>query len=148
MTDTIVQERRIAAAVDEVFHAFCDPDRLSRWMCPADGMRPATVSVDFRVGGGFEIVMHGTERDFRQRGEYLVIDPPKRLVFRWVSDFVPAHEADTRVTVTIEPDGAGCRVRLVHDELPATDTYDGHRAGWARILDLAAADWPAAGASR
>lgn len=143
MTDTIVQERRIGATADEVFHAWSDPDRLSRWMCPAEGMRPATVSVDFRVGGRFEIVMHGEERDFRQTGEYLAIEAPKRLVFRWVSDFVPAHEADTRVTVTIEPDGRGCRIRLVHDELPATDTYDDHRGGWSRILDLAAATWPA-----
>jgi len=142
MTDPIVQERMLRAPADEVFHAWSDPSRLSLWMCPAEGMRPASVDVDFRVGGRFQIVMHGEDRDYRQAGEYLVIEPPNRLVFTWISDFVPAAEAGTRVTVTIEAEGRDSRIRLVHDHMPETETYDGHRAGWSRILDLVAATWP------
>ncbi len=136
----IVQERDLRASPEAVFRAWSDPARLSGWLCPAEGMRPASVELDFRVGGAFRIVMHGAERDYGQTGVYLEIDPPKRLVFTWVSDFVPEAVAATRVTVSLEPAGSGTRLRLVHDELPDSDTYDGHAAGWSRILDLVTAD--------
>lgn len=134
----IVQERTVAASQEEVFRAWSDPAALADWMRPSEGMAPATVEVDFRVGGRFRIVMHG-ERDYVQEGEYLEIDPPRRLVFTWVSAFLPDEEAHTRVTVTLEPDGAGTRIRLVHDQLPEGDAYDGHVEGWARILACARA---------
>ncbi len=137
MSRRIVQERLLEAPPEEVFAAWSAPDALSRFMCPGEDMRPATVDVDFRVGGRFRIVMHGSERDYGQSGEYLENERPKRLVFSWVSDFVPEAESRTRVTLTLEPAGAGrTRLRLEHDELPETDTYAGHEAGWARILEL------------
>ena len=139
----IVQERLIPASPKEVFAAWSDPDRLSAWMCPSEGMRPASVELDFRVGGRFSIVMHGEQGDYGQSGEYLEINPPKRLVFLWVSDFVPQGEAQTRVTVSLEPAPGGTRLRLVHDELQDTGTYDGHEGGWSRILDLMSKHWEA-----
>ena len=137
----IVQERLLAAAPEEVFAAWSDPSRLALWMCPSEGMKPASVDLDFRVGGQFQIVMHGENEDYRQAGEFLEIDPPKRLAFTWVSDFVPEAEAATRVTVSIDPDPSGSRLRLVHDQLPDTDTYDGHVGGWSRILDHIQQTW-------
>ena len=44
------------------------------------------------------------------------------------------------MTVTLEAKGSGTQLRLVHDLLPDGDTYDGHEAGWSRILDLATKD--------
>lgn len=139
MTKLIVQERLIEATPEEVFEAWSDAANLSQWMCPAEGMRPASVELDFRVGGFFRIVMHGPDQDYLHTGEYLEIDPPKRLVFTWVSDFIPEAEAMTRVSVTFEPAGAGqTRLRLEHSEIPDSDTdaYAGHESGWRRILEL------------
>jgi len=133
----IVQERVLRASPEDVFDAWRDPKRLAIWMCPSDGMRPATVQLDFRVGGKFEIAMHGENEDFVQSGEFFEIEAPKRIVFSWVSNWMPEDEQATRVTVSVEPDSAGCRLRLVHDRLPKTDSYDGHEGGWKRILDLA-----------
>ncbi len=130
----IVQERVIGAPVADVYAAWGDAKSLSQWMCPAPDMRPATVEVDFRVGGHFTIVMHG-ERDYGHTGEFLEIEPERRIVFSWISDFVPPAEARTRVTVELEALGEDeTRIRLVHDELPPTDTYDGHDGGWSNIL--------------
>jgi len=39
------------------------------------------------------------------------------------------------VTVRFEAATGGARVNLVHDQLPDTDTYDGHEVGWTSILD-------------
>ena len=93
--DPIVVERLIAAPVDLVFSAWGDAESLSQWMCPSEGMGPATVENDFRVGGRFRIVMHGQEGDYEQEGEYLEIDAPKRLVFTWESQWAPKTRSPT-----------------------------------------------------
>lgn len=130
----IVQERILPAAIEEVFAAWSDPESLRVWMCPGE-VRSADAEVDFRVGGSFRIVMHETGRDYVHHGEYLEIDPPRRLVFTWVSEFLPEDEAHTRVSVSLEPAGPGrTRLRLVHDELPDTGSYDGHESGWGDIV--------------
>lgn len=133
--EPIVQQRVLLAPPSDVFAAWSDPASLRVWMCPADDIARASAEVDFRVGGAFRIVMHGKERDYTQTGEYLEIDSPRRLVFTWISDFVPPEEAKTKVTVTLEQvDGGRTKIVLVHDELPPTGTYDGHRNGWEAIL--------------
>lgn len=135
--DPIVQERVLSARPEDVFAAWGDAESLRVWMCPSDDMSAASAEVDFRVGGAFKIVMHGQERNYGHTGEYLEIDAPRRLVFTWVSDFVPPDEAKTKVTVTMEPQGeAQTKIVLVHEELPDTGTYDGHENGWATILRL------------
>ena len=44
-----------------------------------------TAELDPRVGGRYKIVMHG-DRDFDHHGEYLVVDPPAKLSFTWISE--------------------------------------------------------------
>jgi predicted dithiol-disulfide oxidoreductase (DUF899 family) len=57
-----------------------------------------------------------------------------------VSEWVPEDERVTRVSIDFEPAGAGhTRLRLVHDRLPDTDTYEGHSRGWESIVDKLAA---------
>ena len=97
-------------------------------------MQEASVALDFRVGGAFEIVMHG-ERAYRQHGRYLEIEAPRRLVMLWISDWMPEGERETRLTVEFEAvELASTRLVLTHDRLPASDAYDGHPEGWRRIL--------------
>ena len=135
----IVQERVLPAPPPIVFAAWSDAASLRQWMCPGEIER-AEAEVDLGVGGRFRIVMHGEEQDYVQHGEYLEIDPPKRIVLTWVSDWMPEGERSTRVTVSLEPEGdLETRIRLVHDRLPCTDSYEGHTAGWASILDKLAA---------
>jgi uncharacterized protein YndB with AHSA1/START domain len=98
----IVQERVIEAPAEAVFEAWSDAERMGKWMCPGPDMSHATVEVDFRVGGRFRIVMHG-ERDYVHHGEYLAIEPPRHIVFTWVSEWIPADQAKTKVSVSIEP---------------------------------------------
>lgn len=131
--DPIVVERLIAASVEDVFAAWEDPDSMGAWMCPAESISHASVETDFRVGGSFQIVMHGDEGEYPQRGEYLEIDPPRRLRFTWVTPWAPEDEQNTEVTVSLEPAGEGkTRLRLVHELI--TTWYDNHEQGWAMIV--------------
>jgi uncharacterized protein YndB with AHSA1/START domain len=132
--EPIVVERVIRARPERVFAAFSDAKSMAVWMCPGEDMTHASVELDFRVGGRFRIVMHGAERDYTQHGEYLAIEANERIQMTWISEFVPEVDQSTRVTVHFEPAGDATRVRLVHDELPANDTYQGHTDGWSTIL--------------
>ncbi len=134
----IVQTRIFSVSPEVLFKAWSDPRSLSMWMQPGDEMRPATVKVDFRVGGEFSIIMHGNEQDYEHVGRYLEIEPSRKLVFSWISLWFPPAEQATRVTLTLEPAGEGqTKLILVHDQLPPSGSYDNHLHGWARILDNA-----------
>ncbi len=131
--DPIVVERLIAASVEDVFAAWSDADSMSAWMCPGDTVSHSSVETDFRVGGAFSIVMHGQEGDYPHSGEYLEIDPPKRLRFTWVTPWAPDTEQTSEVTVSLEPSGEGkTHLRLVHEMI--TPWYDNHEQGWTAIL--------------
>jgi uncharacterized protein YndB with AHSA1/START domain len=134
--DVIRVDRVLDAAPEAVFDAWGDAESLAVWMCPGAGIERATATVDFRVGGRFRIAMHAPERDYVQHGEYLEIDPPKRIVLSWISEWIPTGEAATRVTVTFGPEPGGrTRLVLVHDGLSGGDAYSGHPEGWRAILE-------------
>jgi uncharacterized protein YndB with AHSA1/START domain len=132
----IVIERVLPARPSVVFEHWSVAESMAQWMCPAEGMKSASVALDFRVGGRFEIVMHG-EQDYRQTGEFLEIERDRRIVMSWVSDWMPAHERTTLVRVDLEASGSDeTRLVLTHTSLPEGDAYDGHVEGWGRILRL------------
>lgn len=134
----IVQERVLPAPPAAVFAAWSDPRSMACWMHPGADLERVSVELDFRVGGRFRIVMHG-EQDWVHSGEYLAIQRDRRICFTWVSEFLPAPVATTRVTVTFEPvDGDRTRIRLSHDLLPDHEAYDRHPDGWGRILSTLA----------
>ena len=132
-TGKIVVKRTIPATVDELFDAWLDPESLAQWMLPGDHQRN-TVSVDARVGGTFEIVMHHQNGAKRHYGEYRVIERNKKLVFTWYSD--ATHHTETLVTVEFNTASASTEIVLTHERLPDHETGLGHTRGWTRALEL------------
>jgi uncharacterized protein YndB with AHSA1/START domain len=122
----------IQASCAEVFAAWTDPDSLRHWMCPGRIVR-AEAQVDLRVGGAFRILMRGPDQDFDHHGEYLVIDPPTKLVFTWISEGTGRQA--TRVTVDLAARGDKCELLLTHEELPTAEALERHAGGWGQILD-------------
>ncbi len=69
------------------------------------------------------------------RGEYLVVDPPHRVVFSWGaagSDVLAP--GSTTVEIMLRPDGAGTVLELVHRGLPPEE-LPRHGIGWGHFLD-------------
>ncbi len=127
MTDRPLEiTRRIDAEVETVFAWFTDPARYARWM-------GTDVTLDPSPGGTYRVFM----REGREaRGEFVEVDPPRRVVFTWgwVGDpLVPP--GSTRVEVTLERDGEATLVRLAHHDLPSPDAADHHGQGWNLYLD-------------
>lgn len=124
-------ERVLPAPPEDVFAAWTTPDRMARWMSP-DGA--AEADADPRVGGAFRVVMGRNER-LEHTGEYLEVDPPRRLVFTWASPYT--GPGPSVVTVELHPHEDGTRLVLTHEQLPA-EAVDGHRNGWGTMLDMLA----------
>ncbi len=101
---------------DRVFDAWLCPEKVARWLHP-DAVEQATrVEIDARVGGSIRAVTCRAGRTVEHTGEYLEIQRPHRLSFTIRSS---ASAATERVTVLIEPRGAGCFLTLTSRIEPA-----------------------------
>jgi len=126
-------ERRLAAAPEQVFDAWLDPGAVGRWLFATPDGAMERVEVDARVGGRFLIAERRGDVLAGHFGEYVEIDRPRRLVFTLATD---REGAPSRVTVTVEPDGDGSRVTLVHEmDAKWTDYAERTRQGWTMILE-------------
>lgn len=135
---TLVLKRTIRAPRHRVWAAWTNPDLLPRWSCP-EGMHIPEATVDFRVGGAWEIVMV-SDGDTSDRhvafGTYLEIAPPERIVqeHQWrLSD--GGASPRTVVTVVFEQAGDATLLTLTQTGFASTASRDSHGEGWASTLD-------------
>src|ERR1044072_91232 len=78
----IVISRVIDAPRELVFEAFTEVRHLSRWWGP-DGFTTTTRSFEFRVGGAWDLVMHGPDgTDYPEWISWTEIAPPERIALR------------------------------------------------------------------
>jgi uncharacterized protein YndB with AHSA1/START domain len=137
----VVVRREIAAPAEQLFDAWLDADSLALWMRPGDSVR-STVSVDPRVGGAFEILMHTPTKTIPHRGTYREISRPRRLVFTWNSP--SAGETDSLVTVEFRAMSGTTEIVITHEGLPSEEMAKGHAGGWTAILEIlgeVSSDW-------
>jgi uncharacterized protein YndB with AHSA1/START domain len=116
----------IAARPETVFSYFTDPARYAQWMGGGAVLDPAP-------GGVYQVSM----RDGVQAaGEFVEVEPPRRLVFTWGwTHRYAVAPGSTRVVVTFHEEDGGTRVVLRHYDLPTDEQRDQHRTGWAMYLD-------------
>ena len=128
--EAIVLRRFLSASRERVFAAWLDPLSLARWMRPG-AEATATAEVDPRVGGRFRIVMKHSGGVTEHTGEYLLIEPPARLSFTWISEHT--QQIATQVTVECFERDQGTELVLTHRRLPESK-IEAHRRGWGAIL--------------
>jgi uncharacterized protein YndB with AHSA1/START domain len=126
----LVVRRIIPVPRERVFAAWLDPASVAVWMSPGP-VTGAAAEIDARVGGRFRIVMRHPTGDADHWGEFLIVDPPSKLSFTWMS--AATDRKPTLVTVEfIDRDGS-TEVVLTHERLPPSQA-DTHRRGWTDIL--------------
>src|SRR6476469_8268382 len=77
-------ERVFDAPPERVYAAWTEPALLRRWWAAEPGWTTPEATTDVRVGGAYRLSMKGTDGILRTVvGEYLEIDPPRRLVYTW-----------------------------------------------------------------
>ncbi len=126
MTEPLEVTTHVAARPETIFPYLTDPDHYAQWM-------GTQATLDPEPGGTYRVFMRdGVEA----RGQFVEVDPPHRVVFTWGWEGHPlVPPGSTRVEVTLEPDGDGTLVRLVHHDLPSAEETDQHHEGWTLYLD-------------
>jgi uncharacterized protein YndB with AHSA1/START domain len=125
--------RRIKAPPRTVFAAFVEPTHIMKWWGP-DAGRALAAETDVRVGGRFRVMFETLDGERHEnRGEYLEIDPPARLVMAWWWASTP--ERRSRVTVSIRAISDGSELTIHHEMLFDVATRDNHLWGWNGTLD-------------
>ena len=91
-----------------------------------------------RVGGAYRLSMQGTDGIVRTVvGEYLEVDPPRRLVYtwRWESHgYRPPQDGVTVVSVDFVAEGTATRVLLERRDHESEAVRDFHGRGWRGCL--------------
>jgi uncharacterized protein YndB with AHSA1/START domain len=123
--EAITKEITLAASPEEVYAFLTEPEKVAKWIGTA-------IDIDPRPGGIFRIVPN--QRDVIL-GEYLETIPHKKVSFTWGFDGEghTVSAGSTVVEITLEPEGAGTRLRLVHRGLSGEDR-DQHALGWDHYL--------------
>lgn len=119
-------EVSIDAPPEHVFRFFVDSDWLPRWLGKSARLVP-------QPGGDFRFEVADGEWCV---GEYVEIDPPRRVVFTWGWENATMNLApgSSVVEVDLTAEGEGTRVSLIHRELPDDDSLALHADGWTRYL--------------
>jgi len=143
----ITGEIFIAAPPARVFQAITDPQQMPRWWGAHDMYTIKDSKADVRVGGKWSsdgVGVDGTT--FHIDGEYLEVDPPRRLVHTWISSYrgplktvvywdlqpQPVHNLHPRGP---RKAGTGTLVKLRHEgfaEVP--EAAAAHGDGWKRVM--------------
>ena len=132
---TVRVARHFETSAERVFDAWLDPNRAGRWLFATPTGQMVRVEIDVRIGGSFVFVDRRNGEDVEHKGEYLEMDRPKRLVFRFV---VPKYSSIyTRVAIDIVPAGRGCNLTLVHEGV-LPEYKEQTQSGWKAILDALA----------
>ena len=127
-------ERTFAASAEDVFDAWTSPVVMRRWLHCAPDWDTPEAEVDLRVGGKARVVMRrpdGTEVE--ARGEYTVIDRPRRLVMTWTFDDDPANKQLIELSFS-EAEGS-TTVLMVNSRISTDERRDAQDEGWRGCLD-------------
>jgi uncharacterized protein YndB with AHSA1/START domain len=122
-----VYEIYVRTTPEALWQALTDPERTERYFF---GMR---VKSTWEPGTPVLYLVDGTANT---AGEVVEADPPRRLVTTWNHTFDDGvTEGPSRVTWEIEPVGANCRLRLVHDDFHGvTRTFAIVGRAWPAVL--------------
>jgi uncharacterized protein YndB with AHSA1/START domain len=134
VSETLRIERSFNAPAEEVFDAWTSPEVMRRWFhCGPDWETPVA-EVDLRVGGAVRIVMRRPDgRTAGARGEYTLIDRPRRLTMTWTFDDVPSNLQV--IELTFDQDGATTTVVLVNRDISTDERRASQDEGWRLCLD-------------
>lgn len=136
------QRELVIAQVSRVFHypaervfaAWLDPQLARQFLFATPGGEMVRAEVDPRVGGSFVFTNRRDGEDVEHVGEYLEMDPPRRLVFQYgITGFNAPPDV---VSVEFAHHPNGCELTLKHTMGAEYAEYQERtEKGWTMILE-------------
>ncbi len=125
--------RTFDAPAERVFEAFSNPELLREWATPREH-RTERVEQDFRIGGRYRREIRFPDGSLHVlTGEYLEIDPPRRLVYSYAWETLPGPA--TRVEIELVERAGSTELRLVHSGFADGQFAADHEQGWVECFD-------------
>ncbi len=124
----------IAAPRERIFEALTDPQQAVSWWGQSSNYRFTDFQMDVRVGGRWSSSGKSEKMgdNITVEGEFLEIDPPRRLAYTWLSSWMPVI---TRVFWELESQAKGTVVKLTHTGFAGNaEMAKGHSIGWTLVL--------------
>jgi uncharacterized protein YndB with AHSA1/START domain len=135
--EQIERETVIAAPVERVWALLTEAEHLGRWFGDAGA------ELDLRPGGSLSLTweQYGTVH-----GRVVDVEAPRRFSYRWAvlreSQSEPVEGNSTLVEFTLEPEGAGTRLRVVEsgfdtlfaDPEKRAQRHEDNTKGWGSEL--------------
>src|SRR5262245_2233883 len=133
----ILASVEVAAPPERVFQALTSDEVLDWWVRP--GVFDTTERAgDVRVGGRWQASGTGNGRPYTLEGEFLEVEPPRKLVHTWHP--VGAPVAPSTVTYLLEQLDGGTRITLRHAGFttsePCANTCIGWETSFERLAEL------------
>jgi uncharacterized protein YndB with AHSA1/START domain len=125
-TGQIIASVEVAASPERVFQALASDDVVDWWVRPGVFDTRAWTG-DVRVGGGWRTSGVGNGHPYVLEGEFVELDPPRKLVHTWRA---AQESAVTTVTYRLDPVHAGTRVTLHHSGFTSSQTCRNTCLGW------------------
>ncbi len=131
--DAVTCEIFIAAPRERVFEALTNPAQAAQWWGDKGRYYMHTFSMDVRKGGKWSTTGHSaTSGHIEVHGEFLEMDPPRRLSYSWISSWLPKV---TQVLWELESHEGGTRLKLTHTGFAGdTEATKNHTHGWNLAL--------------
>jgi len=102
-------QRTVPYTPDEVYAAFSDPSRLTKWWGPKD-FTNTFETFEFSAGGSWKFIMHGPDgSNFRNECVFSELEAGKKIVIRHVS------KPHFTLTVSLLPGKEGTQVLWVQE---------------------------------
>ena len=123
----ILASVEIAAPPERVFQALVSREVLDWWVRPGI-FDTREWKGDVRAGGRWTASGIGSGRPYTLEGEFLELDPPRKLVHTWHA--VGAPGAPTTVTYLLERLDGGTRITLHHSGFTSREVCLNTCLGW------------------
>ena len=112
------------------------PAALREWWCPS-GWTAGEIEVELRVGGAYRIAMARTAggAPVVVSGQFLEVDPPKRLVYTWCWEGAFTDMPPTLVSLELQGSVDETLLTLRHENFVDAALRQQHRSGWISACD-------------
>jgi uncharacterized protein YndB with AHSA1/START domain len=117
-----------------VYRAFTDPAVLAKWWRPG-GCTISSVEMSAELGARYRMQTESPQGAGSTRGEWLVIDPPRRLAFTVASEPPDRDDVETVVRATFNDLGGVTALRWGHGLFRTEACRAAHREAWTTSLD-------------
>ncbi len=130
----ITVQRQMPFPAERVYNAWMDASIAGKWLFATPLGTMVKAETDPRVGGKFTFTELRGGEEVEHVGEYLELDFPSKIVFKFG---VPKYTNETqRVVVTIASTETGCELTVVQECPPALAWIAKNaEAGWKGLLE-------------